>query len=192
MTFRTFAPVAALAAGVILAFPALAGTAYGDAFFVRHGGAGAQMLQDRADCARQSQSLGDNEQQYTDPQYGALKAMGDALDEDALHEGGLHKRLERAVFENCMKKLGWTPLSPDPGDARAIGKASARHPEALDAWLKAHEPPPAPPAPPPTAPKAAPAPDATWAKTYTPSGVTAPPPTATPPATSAAAVSPKP
>ena len=100
------------------------------------------MLQDRVDCRRTAQGQGDTASAYSNPQYGALSAMGSALDEDALHEGGLHKRLERAVFDDCMKQHGWTPLQPDGADARAVERASARHPEALDAWIKAHAPTP--------------------------------------------------
>jgi hypothetical protein len=120
--------------------PALAREVYDDAYFVKPKGTAAAMFQDRDGCRRQAQGLGGGSASYSNPQYGALNAMGSALDEDQLHEGGIHKRLQRAVFEDCMKRLGWSPLDPTADEHRAVGRASPRHPEALDAWLKAHEP----------------------------------------------------
>jgi hypothetical protein len=134
----------AASAITLAAAPALAREVYDDAYFVRPQGTGASMLQDRNGCRREAQGLGSGSASYSNPQYGALNAMGSALDEDALHEGGLHKRLERAVFNDCMKRLGWTALDPSADEARNISKASLRHTEPLDAWLKAHEPAAAP------------------------------------------------
>ncbi len=151
----TLALGAVLAATLLVAGGALAGEPFDGAFFVRHGGTGAAMLQDRADCSTEALSLGSTAAAYSDPNYGPLAAMGQALDSDALHEGGLHKRLRHAVFADCMKRRGWSPLDPDRDEARAVNRANLRHPEALDAWIKAHEPPeviaaaPAPPPPPP-------------------------------------------
>ena len=99
-------------------------------------------------------SLNSGAAAYSNPEYGALSAMGSALDEDALHEGGLHKRMQRAVLVDCMRRLGWTQLDPGPDEVKVVAKASPRHPEALDAWLKAHEP----AAPPPVATAAIPSP----------------------------------
>jgi len=140
---------AALAAGLLVAGPALAGEPFDGVFFVRYGGAATAMLQDREACTREAFSLGGTALQYSDPNYGAVSAMGEALDSDALHEGGLHRRLARAVFVDCMKRQGWMELDPDRDEAKALGHASLRHPEALDAWLTAHDPPEAPPPPPP-------------------------------------------
>jgi hypothetical protein len=160
MGSRTFALGAVLAVGLFAAGNALAREPFDGAFFVRHGGTAAGMLQDRDDCSREALSLGSTAAAYSDPNYGPLAAMGQALDSDALHEGGLHKRLRRAVFADCMKRRGWTPLDPDRDEAKAVNRASLRHPEALDAWLKAHEPPEvlaaAPPSPAQPTPAVAP------------------------------------
>jgi hypothetical protein len=141
-----------LAAAVLEAGPALAARqAYDDAFFVRPHATAQAMLQDRSDCRSQADHMSDTAASYSNPQYGALSAMGSALDEDALHDGGLHKRLQRAVFTDCMKQKGWTPADLSEPETRELTRALPHHPEALDAWLKAHEPaeaPPAPPAPP--------------------------------------------
>ena len=148
MSFRTLAAGAVLAGGLLAAGGALAREPFDGVFFVRHGGTAAAMLQDRDDCRHEALSLGDTAAAYSDPNYGPLAAMGQALDSDALHEGGLHKRLTHAVFADCMKRRGWTPLDPDRDEAKAVSRASLRRPEALDAWLNAHEPPEAtPPAP---------------------------------------------
>jgi hypothetical protein len=133
---------AAFALAALAGAPALGREVYDDLYFVKAQGTGAAMLQDRVECRKTALGQGSTASAYSNPQYGALSAMGSALDEDALHEGGLHKRLERAVFDDCMKQHGWTPLQPDGADARAVEHASARHPEALDAWIKAHAPAP--------------------------------------------------
>jgi hypothetical protein len=130
----------------LCAAPALAREVYDDLYFVKPSGTGQAMLQDRTECRRVAQGLGDTASSYSNPQYGAFNAMGSALDEDALHEGGLHGRMQRAIFEDCMKRHGWTPLQPQGEDAKAVQRASLHHPEALDAWLKAHEPTAPPPA----------------------------------------------
>ena len=132
--------VAATLTSLAASAPALAREPFEDAFFVRHGASGVDMLKDRATCITSALDIGSSASAYTDPAYGALNAMSHELDADALHDGGLRKRLYHAVFVDCMKRQGWTPLDPTPEDARAIGHASIRHPEALDAWLKAHEP----------------------------------------------------
>jgi hypothetical protein len=69
--------------------------------------------------------------------------MGAALDSDQLHGGGLRKRMQLAVLNSCMKQLGWEPHELGPGD-KAVAHASPKHPEALNAWLKANEPAAAP------------------------------------------------
>jgi hypothetical protein len=120
--------------------PALAREPYDDAFFVRPHATASAMLQDRSDCRGQALHMSDSAAAYSNPQYGALSAMGSALDEDALHDGGLRKRLQRAVFEDCMKQKGWTAADPSGSDLHELMKASARRPVALDAWLKTHEP----------------------------------------------------
>jgi hypothetical protein len=139
---------ACLAGAALAARPALAREVYDDAYFVKPQAKAADLFKDRIGCRREAQGLGDSAASYSNPEYGALNAMGSALDEDALHEGGLHKRLQRAVFTDCMKRLGWTPLQPTGEEARAVEHASLHHPDALDAWLKAHEPAPAPATPP--------------------------------------------
>jgi hypothetical protein len=127
---------------------------YDNLFFVRPHATGAAMLQDRTECRKVAQGIGGTASSYSNPQYGALNAMGSALDEDALHEGGLHKRLQIAIIKNCMERHGWTSLQPQGDDARAVRGASLGHTQGLDAWLKAHEPATAP-APPPGATAAA-------------------------------------
>lgn len=152
--------LAGLAAATTGAVPALAREPYDDAFFVRPQATAQDLLHDRADCRNQAQHIGDTAAAYSNPQYGALSAMGSALDEDALHEGGLHERMQKAAFAECMRRLGWTPADLSPEETRELMRAAAHHPEALDAWLKAHEPapdPPAPPSPPPAPAAAAPA-----------------------------------
>lgn len=147
MTFKTLAfAVAGLLATT--AGTALARDVYDDAFFVRTQASAGEMFKDRTDCRATAEHLSDTASSYSNPQYGALSAMGSALDEDALHDGGLRKRLQRAVFYDCMREKGWTPAEVSAEDLRALMRADARHPQLLDAWLKAHEPPPAPtPAP---------------------------------------------
>jgi hypothetical protein len=144
---------------------------YNDAFFVRPHATAQAMLQDRADCRTQALHMSDTAASYSNPQYGALSAMGSALDEDALHDGGLHKRLQQAVFNDCMKQKGWTEADPTSTEIREL-KASQHHPELLDAWLKAHEPAEPPPAPPAT--PAPPAPTAQTVKASAPAAATAP------------------
>jgi hypothetical protein len=155
---RTLAAFAMLCAGLALTSPAGAREPFDDVYFVRHGGVGADMLKDRAACSYQAQNLGSTAAAYSDPEYGALSAMSQELDSDALHDDGLRKRLYRAVFVDCMKRRGWAQLDPTPDEARSIGHASQRHPEALDAWIKTHEPPAPAPAPAPAPPPAHPAP----------------------------------
>jgi hypothetical protein len=142
-------PLAALLAA--LAALAAAGAAvarepYDRGFFVRQDASAVAMLDDRADCARLAAGLGvdGEEAAYSDPQYGPLRALGQALDEDQLHGEGLKGRMQRAAFGDCMRRRGWTPLAPSPDEAKALKKASLKHPAALDAWLKAHDPGPAP------------------------------------------------
>lgn len=137
--------LAGITAAVLLAAtPALAREVYDDVFFVKAQGTAAGLFQDRKTCRRQALGLQTTSSSYSNPQYGALNAMGSALDEGELHEGGLRKRLQRAVFDDCMKRLGWSLLEPEGPDARAVARASEKHPEALDAWLRAHEPAPTP------------------------------------------------
>jgi hypothetical protein len=120
---------------------------FDDAYFVRREGTGEQMLSDRARCSNEALGMGSTAAAYSDPEYGALSAMGQELDSEQLHDGGLRKRFYHAVFVECMKKRGWTPQDPTREEARAIGHASIRRPEALDAWIKDHEPPLPAPAP---------------------------------------------
>ena len=141
---------AILAAGVLAATAsAWAEEPYNNVLFVRPSATAAALFSDRGQCGQEASSMGTAAAGYTNPEYGALSAMGSALDEDALHEGGLHKRMRRAMLVDCMKRRGWTQLDPAADEAKAVAKASPRHPQALDAWLKAHEPPPAPAAPKP-------------------------------------------
>ena len=140
--------VAATAAGLLAAAPALARETYDDVFFARAHATAAEMFHDRADCRTAAEHMSDADAAFSNPQYGALSAMGSALDEDALHEGGLHKRLARAVFDDCMKRRGWTPMAVTSSQAHLLMRADARHPEALEAWLKAYQPPPEPAAQP--------------------------------------------
>lgn len=112
---------------------------YGDAYFVKRGGDAARMFQDRETCTRESMSLGGTASAYSNPQYGALSAMGQALDSDALHDGGLRKRMGRAVLDACMKRLGWARRDLGPED-KAVSRASVKKPQALDAWITANAP----------------------------------------------------
>src|SRR5690242_3092907 len=70
--------------------PALAREPYDDAYFVKPKATAAGMFQDRDTCRRQALGIGGGSASYSNPQYGALNAMGSALDEDQLHEGGIH------------------------------------------------------------------------------------------------------
>lgn len=132
--------LAGLIAAAAVAAPALAREPYDDAFFVKPQATAQAFFQDRTSCRTQALHMSDNAAAYSNPQYGAISAMGSALDEDALHEGGLHERLQRAVFNDCMKQLGWSPADLTPAETHELMKASPHHPEPLDAWLKAHEP----------------------------------------------------
>ncbi len=140
MTLRTLALAAA--ATVLAAGAAQAREAYDEVFFVRAHASAADLFQDRAACRAAAANMSDTDAAYSNPEYGALSAMGSALDEDALHEGGLHKRLERAVFEHCMKRKGWSLAQPTGEELKPLLRASPHHPQAIDAWLKAHEPAP--------------------------------------------------
>ena len=134
---------AILSAGLMaVATSALAAGPFADVYFVRAAATASSLFADRDQCTAEAFSMGSSAAAYSNPAYGAASAMGSALDEDALHEGGLHKRLQRAVMVDCMEHRGWTQLDPSPGEAKSIAKANPRRPEALDAWLKAHEPPP--------------------------------------------------
>ena len=148
MNLKTLAFAAATLA---LAAPAaFAHDVYDDVFFVRTQASATDLFKDRADCRTTAEHMNDTAAFYSNPQYGALSAMGSALDEDALHDSGLTKRLQRAVFDDCMKGRGWTPADVPREELRQLMRADASHPQVLNAWLKAHEPPPAPapPAPP--------------------------------------------
>jgi hypothetical protein len=134
-TSWVLAALALLASG-----PALARELYDDAYFVKAKGTAAGFYEDRRGCRREALGLGIGSASYSNPQYGALNAMGSALDEGELHEGGLRKRLQRAVFDDCMKRQGWSPLQPTGEEVKSIAKASEKRPQPLDAWLKAHEP----------------------------------------------------
>ena len=133
------------AAGAGLALAAGAAQArevYDDVFFVRAQASAADLFQDRASCRTAAAHMSDTDAFYSNPEYGALSAMGSALDEDALHDGGLHKRMERAVFDHCMRAKGWADAAPTGQELKALQRADIHHPQALDAWLKSHEPPP--------------------------------------------------
>ena len=149
MTYKILAVVAAGCALAAVASAAQAREPYDDAFFVRQHASAAELYEDRAACRNAAEHMSDTDAAYSNPEYGALSAMGSALDEDALHEGGLHKRLQQAVFMHCMEKKGWISAAPSDAEAKILMRASLRHPEALNQWLLAHEPPPPPiPAPP--------------------------------------------
>ncbi len=130
------------AAGAVmtLAGPALAREPFDDIYFVRPQATTPDLFKDRDQCRREAFSMGDTAAAYSDPNYGAISAMGQALDTDALHGGGMRKRMQKAIMIDCMKRRGWTQLDPSPDEAKAVDRASVRHPDALDAWLKAHEP----------------------------------------------------
>lgn len=137
-----------------LAAPAIAGPSLRDAWFVRAKDAtAAAMLDDRAFCVDQAEQFGvDRASDFSNPEYGSLSALGAALDDDALH-GGAKQAVRRAVRDACMGKRGWTRVDPAEDQIKLLKKASARNPEALDAWIKANAdkaaPPPAPPRPEP-------------------------------------------
>jgi hypothetical protein len=137
-------PAAVLAATAVFAAASAAAArdVYDDAFFVRPHASAADLFGDRAACRNAAEHMSDAAAAYSNPEYGALSAMGSALDEDALHEGGLHKRLERAVFMHCLDRNDWVSATPTGEELKVLMRASLRHPEALNAWLKANEPPP--------------------------------------------------
>ena len=142
MTWKTLAFAAAglaLAAGA-----AQARDLYDDVFFVRTHATAFDLFGDRIECRGAADHMRDTDSSYSNPQYGALSAMGSALDEDALHDGGLAKRVHRAVFEDCMRKKGWTEIEVSHDDLKRLLRADAHHPGPIDAWLKANEPSPAP------------------------------------------------
>ena len=146
MIWKTFAFTAvslALAAGA-----AQARELYDDVFFVRIHASASDLFSDRVDCRGAADHMRDTDSSYSNPQYGALSAMGSALDEDSLHDSGLAKRVHRAVFEDCMRKKGWTETDVPKDELKTLLRADVHHPQALDAWLKTHEPAPEPPAPP--------------------------------------------
>jgi hypothetical protein len=145
MTLRTWLLTAALAGAA--AGPALAAREpFDDLFFVKSGATAAAMFADRTACTREALALdlGSSAAAYSNPQYGALAAMGAALDSDALHSGGLKKRMQRAALFSCMHRRGWQERELGPGD-RQVARARPDRPQALDAWLKANEPAAAPP-----------------------------------------------
>jgi hypothetical protein len=144
----------AVGALLIVAPVAEARDVYDDVFFVRQHASAAELFADRNECRTTAQHMSDASSYYSNPEYGALSAMGSALDEDALHDGGLRKRLERAVFMHCMEHKDWQSAAPSGAELKALLRASPGHPEALNAWLKANEPASAP-APPPPAMKTA-------------------------------------
>ena len=132
----------AVGAAMLATSQAKAREPYDEVYFVKVHATTQALFDDRSQCRREAFSMGDTAAAYSDPNYGAITAMGQALDTDALHGGGLRKRMERAIFVDCMKRRGWTQLDPTPADAKAVGRSSLHHPEILDAWLKAHEPAP--------------------------------------------------
>lgn len=139
----TLKPFAIASAGLMLVTTtAQAHELYDDLFFVRTGASAAELFQDRADCRNTAVHMGDTSAAYSNPQYGAISAMGSALDEDALHDGGLRLRLQQAVFTDCMKRKGWVQATPTAEETKLLMRASLRHPEPLNDWLKSHEPPP--------------------------------------------------
>ena len=149
MTYKILAVAAAGCALLAAASAAQAHEPFDDAFFVRQHASAAELFEDRAACRYAAQHMSDADAAYSNPEYGALSAMGSALDEDALHDGGLRKRLERAVFMHCMEKKDWVSAAPSDTEMKVLMRASLRHPEVLNQWLLAHEPPPPPiPAPP--------------------------------------------
>jgi hypothetical protein len=134
-----------LAAALILALPGAAsagGSSRSDgAFFVKRDATADAFFADRDACRLEAASLGNSPDAYSNPRYGALSAMGREIDSDALHGGDLRKRMLAAVFKDCMTRLGWAALDPAPDELKALKRASPKRPQALDAWLKAHEPP---------------------------------------------------
>ncbi len=148
MTLKSFAAVAAGSVLLIAASAAQAREPFDDIFFVRQHANAGELYEDRAACRNAAQHMSDADAAYSNPEYGALSAMGSALDEDALHDGGLRKRLEHAVFVHCMEKKAWVSAAPSADELKILMRASPHHPDALDAWLRAHEPPPPAPADP--------------------------------------------
>ncbi len=141
MTLKMLALCAAVSS--LAASAAQAREVYDDLFFVRAHASASDLFQDRDACRTAASHMNDTAASYSNPEYGALSAMGSALDEYSLHDGGLRKRLERAVFDHCMKDKGWTPATPQGEDLKVLLRATPRRPQAIDAWLKTHEPTPA-------------------------------------------------
>jgi len=139
---------AVLAAGcAAVAAPALAAPSLTEAWYARVDGKGAEMLTDRAACVVEAQQFGvDRANDFSNPEYGSLTALGAALDEDALH-GGAKAAVRRAVRDACMQKKGWTRVDVSEADAKTLKKANARNTGALDAWMAANAPKPKPAAP---------------------------------------------
>ena len=139
MTWKTLAFTAAASLALAVG-AALARELYDDVFFVQAHATAANLFSDRIECRSAADHMRDTDSSYSNPQYGALSAMGSALDEDSLHDSGLSKRVHRAVFEDCMRHKGWTEVEVSRDDLKLLLRADARHPGPIDAWLKAHEP----------------------------------------------------
>jgi hypothetical protein len=144
---------------------ACAGPSLKDAWYVKADGVASEMLADRATCVNDAEQFGvDRASDFSNPEYGSLTALGAALDDGSLR-GGAKQAVRRAVRDACMQKRGWTRVDPAEADIKPLKKASAREPDALQAWMAANAPKPAPvvvvappPAPASDAPTAAPAP----------------------------------
>ena len=81
---RMWTAAAALCGALLATAPALAREVYDDLYFVKPQASAAGLFQDRAECRREAQGQGGAAQAYSNPEYGAVSAMGSALDEDAL------------------------------------------------------------------------------------------------------------
>jgi hypothetical protein len=138
---NAWCPRSLLLASLLSAVPAGAAAAgeFDKLFFVKPGGKGAAMLEDRAACAERAARL-DVEQArgYSDPEFGSLAAMASAL-EGEVTSGKLRATVRRVALERCMERRGWTLAEPTQEELKLLRKASRKRPEALDAWLRANE-----------------------------------------------------
>ncbi|MGZ8363814.1 MAG: hypothetical protein ACXW3D_07840 [Caulobacteraceae bacterium] len=138
--------LAALVLGLsLIAAPAFAGP-FDDLFFTRAGGRGADMLSARAACSDEVQGVDIGQPGSTgNPDYGVLAAMGARLEQG--EDGGKARKLvRRAMLIKCMERKGWAEATPMPEEVKALKKANAAHPEALDAWIAGQAAPTASPA----------------------------------------------
>ncbi|HET9161529.1 MAG TPA: hypothetical protein VFN88_13035 [Caulobacteraceae bacterium] len=70
---------------------------------------GFNLAGDKVECRKTADDLDiASPKQFTDGRYGVAVAMANKVDADSV-KGGAYDRMREAVFEDCMKRKGWTP-----------------------------------------------------------------------------------